>query len=707
MSDDVRELAQRILAREAHSMAFSILVRAIDALPQKEAETLIDEVSAPLEAWPAQTRIVYVARERPLGLASKRLCKAVALHGLGMFPGHADFPAPELTRLLEEMPHLESLSVGANYDLQTTFVSLRAAPRSLRSFTVFDAIPTRQAETYAESLGNELERFDQLENICLNIGDATESVVRRLVRRPLARLAVHASHVSSEVLSQLEPRALQELELNAVGGGMPAWDIETMGEILARFPNLTALSVPFLDAARAARLPLLRRLDVGQMDAEALLSLPTSLIALRSGGLRADESMAAFDRCPDLAEINWVGQPLSKRGIQSLTKRGADARLSALELNGAITRDVAKALFTRAVPRRLRRLNLFGLDLRDATMATFAECPAWHEHLVELNIEHNALSDRGLAALLDVLLEKSRDLVCLQVHGNAIGDASRERLRVFADRGVVHPAAHPTAARGTSTKRPAENVASAWTRLAAFQREHGTPSLGLRPPPPSHLLERARDLPPSLHALYTGHDAMEGVATFFGFGRIVWWPLERVLEEGPDEVDGRNLVAFGHRLEDDEEPGTLDDSYDRDDIVAVDVRTEEVFWARPRKGYMGLLADDLGAALTSIADRLEAGELVINENGDIVARPAPPEPLPPAVATPSQSLATLLVERRLLDLKEGASINDLAKMIDGALAEPTPKMRVRQLISQLESDPIVDELYAEDDFLKRLLREFV
>lgn len=407
----------------------------------------------------------------------------------------------------------------------------------------------------------------------------------------------------------------------------------------------------------------------------------------------------------------------SRDGVRSLLACGALERLTSAELNGALERKEARTLFEDGAPRRMRNLNLFCMDLRDASIRTLAHSAPWIERLVSLEVQGNGLSSKGLSVLLDALLESATELVALSVDDNRLGVEAYERLAQLYERGVAIDVELPTPqtgakARYSSTVEPTTAVTAAWVRLDAAFAKSGTEVPGLKPPAKTGVLAKAAHLPPSLRALYAAHDADEE-AEVLGLGRIVWWPLAGVGAADLIEQDERKFAVFAAPIDDyvNEmfEPGELpafDD--DLDAVLAVATDTEEVVLLG-RKGSMDIVAEHLGAAMEAVADALESGTRTIDENGRLVdlaaTQPAPEE----AVRAPRPSIvvefAAALVERHVVELQDGATHKDLAVALEDAVSAANAKTRTRAVLAVFDAE-VVDEVFVGDDELHAIASDF-
>jgi hypothetical protein len=705
MTETLPDPVARILERAPHAAAFGRLCALLDALPPTEAATVADRLAPRLHDWPAETRSLDVRAEASPGPAALRLARRLTV----VCPSAAD--AGALSRLASAMPLLDGITFFMPSGDGALPALLRVVPTSLRSLA-FEASPGRQVATkWADEVGSALGRFEGLDSVALGVGHASSRLLERLAGRPLVSFSTRLANVEDpRVLRGLDGRSLRELHLHATDGVPATWTGEELRGLVAPLVALEELTLPWLDATVARSLGPLRRLAVSHVTGDAgaaIDALPEGLRALRAGGIPADATLPAFTRCPALSEISWVGQPLSRAGIETFLASGALARITKLELNGALGGEGACVLFARGVPERLRVLDLFGMDLGDWATAPLAASPSpWLDGLEELQIPMNGLSDRALAALLDRLVEDAPGLVVVSVAGNRVGAASFARLARLEARGVaidqVIPAPKSTSARGASASSAAAAVRSAWTRIDAFLSARAIVIPGIGPPAAKERLDRA-SLPPSLAALHAQHDGIDGNAEVLGLGNVAWWPLDEG-EGGPSliAIADRRFVAFGAPIDDD--AGELPEpDDDLDEVLAIDVETEEVVAIDLQRDLVTTLEEHLGVALERVGVALEAGTHVIDENGRL--RPAaPPAPSPEVVsrATAVTDLARMLVKNAVVELRDGATEAELSSALADALRSKTKKARVAAVLAVFEDNPLVDEVFADEEQLLQI-----
>ena len=253
-------------------------------------------------------------------------------------------------------------------------------------------------------------------------------------------------------------------------------------------------------------------------------------------------------------------------------------------------------------------------------------------------------------------------------------------------------------------------VAAAWRKLDGWLETNGLRIPGLGAPATKAALGKALDLPPSLRVLYAAHDGGEE-AEVLGLGRIVWWPLADVLAADPEEREGRQLVVFAAPLDESFDelyaPGelpALDDDLDR--LFAVALDTEEIV-ELGRRGALGVVAEDLGATLGAVVTALETGKKTLDENGrlrDAVNDGAPQGGAETPPTSAIDEIAAALVERRVVELRDGASAKELAAALAEAAGIANAKARARAILAVFES-ALVEEVFLDDDELGDIARQ--
>jgi len=84
---------------------------------------------------------------------------------------------------------------------------------------------------------------------------------------------------------------------------------------------------------------------------------------------------------------------------------------------------------------------------------------------------------------------------------------------------------------------------------------------------------------------------------------------------------------------------------------------------------------------------------------------------PVSLRAPLQDPAALLVrfmlERNLVELADGATVDDVAQKLAPLLALTPPKRAVRAVLDQLSDDDAIAEVFADDELLAKVVAEFV
>lgn len=229
---------------------------------------------------------------------------------------------------------------------------------------------------------------------------------------------------------------------------------------------------------------------------------------------------------------------------------------------------------------------------------------------------------------------------------------------------------------------------------AAFWKTIDADTALLEPPPPAAVLETIASrlgFPPSLRAMYAAHDGSEGATPLFSEDIVdrplAWWKLADVEDLGRVELGGRAYIPFASGTDE-------EDQIDESEVVAMDAESEEIVFLKMAEAEVRKIADDA------------LGIMVLEEPS---ARVSPVSPVSEEERRAAASLVKILVEKGLIELRADVSQGDFALAVARTLqAEKTglPKLRIAALVDLME-DPMVEEIYADDDTLKRLFREFV
>lgn len=79
----------------------------------------------------------------------------------------------------------------------------------------------------------------------------------------------------------------------------------------------------------------------------------------------------------------------------------------------------------------------------------------------------------------------------------------------------------------------------------------------------------------------------------------------------------------------------------------------------------------------------------------------------PTLQSPAVLCLKFLLDRKQIELAEGASVAELAARITPLLSLKPPKRAVRAVLDLLAEDAAVDEVFADDDLLAKIVIEFV
>ena len=270
----------------------------------------------------------------------------------------------------------------------------------------------------------------------------------------------------------------------------------------------------------------------------------------------------------------------------------------------------------------------------------------------------------------------------------------------------------------------AAEVTSAWRRVDGWLGKNRRRVPGLDARATSAMIAKAREakLPPSLCALHAAHDGGEDVE-LLGIGRVFWWSLRDIIRNGATDYEGRELFVFATPLDDelaevvaDGERPLPDDELET--LFAVDAASGELV-SIGLKGSFEIVAPSLATPLARIAAELEGGTRTLDENGRLAAveRKAAARASAAAAAPASSSGAgagaaasaqleaftAKLLERKMVELREGASPSELSAAFASALKVEEPKAKRRAVFEIFESD-LVDEVYIDDDELEDLAK---
>jgi hypothetical protein len=167
--------------------------------------------------------------------------------------------------------------------------------------------------------------------------------------------------------------------------------------------------------------------------------------------------------------------------------------------------------------------------------------------------------------------------------------------------------------------------------------------------------------------------------------KLVPFAWVRGLPKGRDDVDD---VAKGH-----------DSPLSKEDwLICVDTRHERVWmFELGNQGLEGVAqeASDVAAWFYRVLSVLEAPAKPAKRSG-------PPQIEPPAVV-----LLRLMIDKKLIELAEGADLMEVAARLGPLLQQSPKKIALKSGIDFFAQDKAVDEVFVDDDLLETLLKEFV
>lgn len=149
----------------------------------------------------------------------------------------------------------------------------------------------------------------------------------------------------------------------------------------------------------------------------------------------------------------------------------------------------------------------------------------------------------------------------------------------------------------------------------------------------------------------------------------------------------------------------VDSSQDDDWLFAVDTNREAVWlYEVGNQGLEGVLeeAPNLAAWFDRMATELTRAQQ------KALAESVPPAPgKGPTVNAPSELLVKFMVDRKLIELEDGATIAKVARKLAPLLSLKPSKRAVRAVLDGLSDDDQIGEIFADDDLLAKVVIEFV
>lgn len=283
------------------------------------------------------------------------------------------------------------------------------------------------------------------------------------------------------------------------------------------------------------------------------------------------------------------------------------------------------------------------------------------------------------------------------------------------------------------TLRPLSELLPLFLRFEAATQK--TPEWVLAAPASQAAVEKCQKelgfpLPSSLRSLYTWHDGEPAGSTFFDsllkeefdvleqFSSAPltarFMSLAEVARAGSFEahVDADGECALG-RAKDapsfhlvpflwlmaphDKDIGEPDDG---DWLLATDTSTQAVWlFEVAGEGLVFKHAPGVKRWFGPLIERLEK-----------TARSRPPPSIrqaPPRVDPPAILLLRLLIEKKLIELAPDVSVADVAERVTPLLKLVPEKRATKEVVAFLFDDPNIDEVFADEDMLKAITREFV
>ena len=147
-------------------------------------------------------------------------------------------------------------------------------------------------------------------------------------------------------------------------------------------------------------------------------------------------------------------------------------------------------------------------------------------------------------------------------------------------------------------------------------------------------------------------------------------------------------------------------------LLLADLRTEAILAWDHETWEAEPVAKSFDAWMTALADDMDAALVVTDEEDDepdalrLLAAPPSTPGKPPSLAPdrPARVLLEALLERRWIEVDRAGDVEGLVRALLGALSA-APKARAKKVSEVLETNPCVDELFADDEQIANLVEE--
>ncbi len=263
-----------------------------------------------------------------------------------------------------------------------------------------------------------------------------------------------------------------------------------------------------------------------------------------------------------------------------------------------------------------------------------------------------------------------------------------------------------------------ERLKNPWPRIDAWLAKNA-PNVAnkLRPPAPAAALAKlekilGRALHPGVADAYRAHDGATGEnSTVFGairvpqrhaWARLMWWlPLEeayarlKFMEDLGEWPEGQFPIA--------EDAGG--------NLILIDLASGAV-GARDHEDWSTKeLAKDFGELMANLADDMEARLVATTEEEEeddaleLLDKPAVAVEQDVAPDRAARVLIEVMIERRILALRERFDVEPLIAELAEALE--SGDKRNAKVIDILEESEVVDEVFADDETIEKLIDEVV